>query len=254
MREAAPTTKKETPDVQTKSTTSLGMGRMTLQERLAASVAKSRAASPKTVADETSAAATPARSSSDTSRLESNDNAKTNGRASPVRSETPQLPASPVSKEAPILPETTGIQSQNETPDIPVILEDDAHRPQTPIEEPKPSVETSREIDSTDSLLRPSSARISSTSLATDTDPATAELITQLRADLEICETRRIEESQQASERIASLEQKLRLLEEITTERSKEITTDTSADTLEKKLADREEKIVLLLDEGTLSY
>lgn len=224
---------------------------MSLQERLAASLAKSRSASPKTVLEEASTVISPSRSSTDIVQVESNGTTKANGPPSPIRTETPQLPASPIRKEVPPLIETTDVPSRTETPDIPVILTDE---PQSlPTDEEAPHTPTIPESDGSMEIpLRPSSVRLSSTSIPTDTDSATADLISQLRTDLETCETRRIEEAQQASERIASLEQKLKLLEDITMERNKELAADNSADVLEKKLADREEKIALLIDEGNL--
>lgn len=250
-REVAIAPKKEVPIVQSKLVATVGSGRMTLQERLAASIAKSRTGSPKTVSDEIT---TPARSSGDLSRVEFNGALKTNGPSSPVQSETPQLPSSPVRKDIPAVPEVKDLPSRTETPDIPMIQPEELVSPSTSIEESKEISDSVASLDSIEAPPRTSSARLSSTSLATDTDPATVELISQLRADLEVCETRRIEESQQASERIASLEQKLKILEDITNERSKEIAADSSADALEKKLADREEKIVLLLDEGMNAF
>jgi TATA element modulatory factor len=222
---------------------------MTLQERLAASLAKSRSASPKTVVEEGSAATSPALSTAEVSGTESNGIVKTNGPVSPVRGESPQLPASPLQKEAPPVIDTSDIPSRSETPDIPVPPEEET-QPHPPTEELHPILDIPLPDESIEVPPRTSSVRLSSSSIPADTDPATADLISQLRADLETCETRRIEEAQQSSERIASLEQKLKLLEDITMERNKEMAADNAADTMEKKLADREEKIALLIDEG----
>jgi hypothetical protein len=75
-------------------------------------------------------------------------------------------------------------------------------------------------------------------------------LITQLRNDLSTCEARRVEESQTASTRISTLEQKLKLLSQTTHDHSKDLAANPTASSWERKLADREEKIALLLDEG----
>jgi hypothetical protein len=99
------------------------------------------------------------------------------------------------------------------------------------------------------SQIQPPSEKIS-TSLPTETDPVTAEIISQLRSDLETCESRRIEESQQAASRIDSLEQKLKILSDLSRESCNELASNPAATTFDRKLAEREEKIALLLDEG----
>jgi len=75
-------------------------------------------------------------------------------------------------------------------------------------------------------------------------------IIFQLRSDLVVCETRRQEESHIASERIDALESKLKILARESTDESKRHTTAPPAGGLEKKLAEKEEKIALLLEEG----
>jgi hypothetical protein len=74
-------------------------------------------------------------------------------------------------------------------------------------------------------------------------------LITQLRADLVTCESRRQEESHDASERIDALSLKLRYLSQESAAAARERVA-TSPTTAEKKLAERDEKIALLIEEG----
>ena len=259
VREAANVTKRETTPVLSKNSNSGGLGRMTLQERLAASIAKSRTGSPKitTPGEDGSTAVTPARSSGDTSRIDSNGTLKENGPVSPTRIETPNLPASPIRIETPVN-ELKDVPSRTETPDLEVIAGDDgATDSEAPNAQPDISVKTDIAIEIVPSETRtstePSPTRTSfvrlSTSIPYDPDPA-SDLISQLRADLATCESRRIEESQQASERISSLEEKLKTLLETTVNASRELASNANADNWERKLAEREEKIALLLDEG----
>ncbi|KAF8249308.1 hypothetical protein K440DRAFT_649504 [Wilcoxina mikolae CBS 423.85] len=74
-------------------------------------------------------------------------------------------------------------------------------------------------------------------------------LISQLRADLITCETRRQEESHDASERIDALSLKLRYLSQESAVAARERIAS-SPTTAEKKLAERDEKIALLIEEG----
>jgi TATA element modulatory factor len=256
VREAGNVAKREVTPVQSKPTSSSGLGRMTLQERLAASIAKSRTGSPKTPGEEGSTVVTPARSSGDTSRIESNGTIKENIPSSPIRIETPKLPVSPIQSQTPIT-ELKDIPSRTETPDIQVIpgeyttTEPEVYaQPDTAKADPATIAPPSETRISTE----PSPTRTSSISLSTsippDTDPATIDLVSQLRNDLATCEARRVEESQQASERISSLEEKLKTLLETTVNASRELASNPNAESWESKLAEREEKIALLLDEG----
>src|SRR5438552_1055333 len=78
-------------DVITPVQSKVAAGRMTLQERLAASIAKSRTGSPKIVTSSEDVAISSVRSSADLTRMESNGLNKENGSSSPVRTETPKL-------------------------------------------------------------------------------------------------------------------------------------------------------------------
>jgi TATA element modulatory factor len=230
--------------------------RMTLQERLAASIAKSRTGSPKT-------------GETGTSTLEEGGEGNSNGvlkismPSSPVRTETPGLPVSPTKIEVSSVEAAEDVPSRTETPDISVIPPADSIPPLRPTPSPPPA-EQPQESLPTDSqpleavtpveppLQIPSPPRTSTASLPPDTDPATSDLITQLRNDLSTCEARRVEESQTASTRISTLEQKLKLLSQTTHEHSKDLAANPTASSWERKLADREDKIALLLDEGPL--
>lgn len=227
-------------------------GRMTLQERLAASVAKSRTGSPKIVTSNEDAGISPVRYSGDLAKIEPNGLSNENGLRSPVQTETSKLPTSPVQNETPAL-EVKEVPSRTETPDIQAISADEPSQQATEVKESIPDVPA---MSSEQTISDPSSGRTSSVRLSTtlppDTDPPTADLMSQLRSDLAACESRRIEESEQASSRISSLQQKLRILSQTTLETSKELASNPNATSWERKLADREEKIALLLDEGCL--
>ena len=258
--------------VQPPSRTGSGSGRMTLQERLAASVAKSRTGSPKIVTSATDEMPGEGVKISGESMRESNGLGKENGSVETVSIETPDIP---LRTETPAIREPLELPSRTETPDLQAIPGDEESTQPSPSQPPpnitpkpiilpKVSITTDVSIPSpvppgTSTPSVPSPARTSSarpstslppTSLPSDTDPDTVDLISQLRSDLATCESRRIEESQQSSARITSLEEKLKLLTEITRHRSKEIAADVTESTWERKLADREEKIALLLDEG----
>jgi TATA element modulatory factor len=249
---AAIAAKKESVPVQNKSLGSGGgaAGRMTLQERLV-SIAKSRTGSPKIATGEDLGIST-VRSSGDLTRMESNGLSKENGMTSPVRTTTPKLSSSLVRNESPAV-EVTDVPSRPETPDIPVASIEPTEIPAEPLEESikaeVPNISDTVIPDA--SSERTSSVRLSTT-LPPDTDPATVDLISQLRSDLETCESRRIEESQEATSRITSLEQKLKILSGSLFESSKEVASNPSATPFDRKLAEREEKIALLLDEGLL--
>lgn len=228
-------------------------GRLTLQERLAASVAKSRTGSPKssTQAEDGSNMITPVTSSGDLKKLDTNGVVKEKGSSSPARTSTPKVPTSPISKDIEAL-DTKDPPSRIDTPDIPVIFGEEllpqitlsADLPVDTMKVEPPSITEPPNTEAQTSL----SAQ--STPIPPNTDPATADLILQLGSDLAACEARRIEETQQATERINSLEEKLKALAQTTLEASKETATNPNATPLERKLADRESKIALLLDEG----
>ncbi|CUS12701.1 unnamed protein product [Tuber aestivum] len=73
--------------------------------------------------------------------------------------------------------------------------------------------------------------------------------ITLLREDLALCEARRQEESHAAAERIDALEDKIRYLARESAEACRQ-KANGAASGLEKKLAEAQEKIALLLEEG----
>lgn len=74
--------------------------------------------------------------------------------------------------------------------------------------------------------------------------------ISQLREDLATCELRRQEESHAASERIDTLENKLKYLARESAEEAKQRAATSPAGGLGKKIAEKEEQIALLLEEG----
>ncbi|KAK6344494.1 hypothetical protein TWF696_008129 [Orbilia brochopaga] len=124
--------------------------------------------------------------------------------------------------------------------------------------QPRPSIDAKPRL-STDSRPRisldaPPPASSTVTAPTTSTSPPSAEeleaTISQLREDLAICETRRAEESAAASERIDSLEEKLKYLSKESAEEARKRIQAGGASALEKELAKRDERIALLLEEG----
>lgn len=75
-------------------------------------------------------------------------------------------------------------------------------------------------------------------------------LVAQLRNDLALCETRRQEEAHDASERIDALSAKLRYLAAEAAAAARERAAGVPAAAAEKRLAERDEKIALLVEEG----
>jgi hypothetical protein len=209
--------------------------------------------------EETSNTGTPVRSSGDSVRNESNGAVNENEAVSPIVAPTVPVVVPPIQMESPA-PETEETPG-TETPDIAVTIQDEPS-PSLSItndtsevmktEVAKPEISPPKPTTPAPSEPAPTSPRPASrtTTIPPDTDPAIADLISQLRGDLETCESRRIEELQQSSERISSLETKLKILSKSTADASQELASDTSANSWERKLADREGKIALLLDEG----
>ncbi|ORY75435.1 TATA element modulatory factor 1 TATA binding-domain-containing protein [Protomyces lactucae-debilis] len=107
--------------------------------------------------------------------------------------------------------------------------------------EPRTSLQSTRDA--------PLSVRASLESTRPSTDLGTSSLS---MAELQANEARRVQEVTQAAERISALEAKLRYYtaEELQTSRSVLSAGDTSA--MQRKLAEREEKIALLVQEGDL--
>lgn len=232
---------------------SLGGGRMTLQERLAASIAKSRTGSPvvgspKKSDEQLLEGMSRSSSSSELARLETNGlGSKDVVPGSPIRTDTPREPLSP--DESPVkdvmdVSEAKPLPVRTETPDIAV----------TPSVDDSPELIQSLELMKPDTPAPPESTvqepAVQIPPLPPNTDPAIVELISQLRNDLETCESRRIDEAQQSTSRISSLEQKLKILSQSSLEAAQAAASDPSATPLAAKLAEREEKIALLLDEG----
>jgi len=171
----------------------------------------------------------------------------------PVRAETPKVPSSPLRDDSPAMIEVKDVSDakalpvRTETPDIAVTPPMDYQDPSQSVgPDIKADIPTSPELAVQDPPLQIPSVP----PLPPSTDPAVVELISQLRSDIETCESRRVEEAQQASSRISSLEQKLKILSQSSLEAAHTAASDPSATPLDRKLAEREEKIALLLDEG----
>jgi TATA element modulatory factor len=240
----------------------VGGGRMTLQERLAASIAKSRTGSPVVGSPKKSSDEPPQQGISRSSSSLELEWVETNGLGSQdampgslIRTDTPRAPSSPSRDESPAVevkdvPEAKTLPVRTETPDIAMTPSvDDSPDPAQSIEAiPKPDTPAPSERTSQESAVQIPSVP----PLPPDTDPAILELISQLRNDLETCESRRMEEAEQSSSRISSLEQKLKIVSQSSLEAARTAASDPSATPLAAKLAEREEKIALLLDEGSI--
>jgi len=249
--------KKENTGPGTSGRALTGGGRMTLQERLAASIAKSRPGTPVVGSPKRSEEQQGISRSSSSIELPT---IETNGLASkdgvpepPIRAETPKVPSSPTPDDSPPtivvkdMSDAKVLPVRTETPDIPVILAVDHQDPSQSVE---PDIKADNPAPSEPAMQDPPLQIPSVPPLPPSTDPAVVELISQLRSDIETCESRRVEEAQQASSRISSLEQKLKILSQSSLEAAHTAASDPSATPLDRKLAEREEKIALLLDEG----
>lgn len=88
----------------------------------------------------------------------------------------------------------------------------------------------------------------------TQTSTKTAEeyeaILSQLRSDYELAEMRRQDEVHTYTERIDALQAKLKLLSRETADSARNATATASKGSLERRLAEREEQIALLMDEG----
>jgi hypothetical protein len=166
--------------------------------------------------------------------------AMSGGRASPVstlaRSGSIKKPAS---EEVEV--ESSGRESLDSTPPLPVKTE-----PEPQAEPTDTATVTPTDTPKTNGTPKPPA----------EPDPGDTELsredllllVTQLREDLSICETRRQEETHEASERIDALGEKLRFLSSESAAAARERVNASSG--AEKKIAERDEKIALLIEEG----
>ncbi|EWC43977.1 hypothetical protein DRE_01329 [Drechslerella stenobrocha 248] len=284
MFAATPPTAPTTPVPTASPTPPPNSSRMTMQERLAMAMAKGgsvRSASPAVgrlaertaspspapsvrkakVEDEVEAVEDPERRSSDDTKAETKEEnvEPPQTREEPSTEATAVEPEPATGEQAPVDPEqlaTNGVSVDAE--------------PTAPDAFPRMSVDTPR--GSLESLLRPSidikprSSMDSQPRASIDANPPAAaaaanptsppaveELeatIVQLRDDLAVCETRRAEESASASERIDSLEEKLKFLSRESSEEARKRIQAGGASALEKELAKRDERIALLLEEG----
>ncbi|KAK6510404.1 hypothetical protein TWF506_009513 [Arthrobotrys conoides] len=277
------------PPISASPTPPPGLGRMTMQERLAAAMARSggaRSASP-TVGSLSERAASPSpspavrRSVDDTESVRRSVDVpaedKTTKRTS-LEEESPKVEptaeAVAVSTEPEALEDqeqlpTNGVES---TPTDPSPLRTSTDTPRKSLESqprasidakprtsidsrPRASIDKSRaSIDKPrKSVEQAAPVPVSTISTPLPAAPTVEELestISQLREDLATCESRRAEEASAASERIDSLEEKLKYLAKESVEESRKRIQTGGSSALEKELAKRDERIALLLEEG----
>ncbi|KAF3203346.1 hypothetical protein TWF192_007496 [Orbilia oligospora] len=257
------------------------MGRMTMQERLAAAMARSgatRSSSP-AVGSLSERAASPSPSPAVRRSVDDAENVRksvdvpaddkiTEKTSSEEASKVePTAESVAVSTESKLLedqeqPSTNGVES---TPTDPSPLRTSTDTPRKSLEsQPRVSIDAkprasidSRPRASIDkprkSVEQPTTAPTTAISTPLPTTLTVEELeatISQLREDLATCESRRAEEASAASERIDSLEEKLKYLAKESVEEARKRIQTGGSSALEKELAKRDERIALLLEEG----
>ncbi|KAF3199141.1 hypothetical protein TWF106_008543 [Orbilia oligospora] len=257
------------------------MGRMTMQERLAAAMARSgatRSSSP-AVGSLSERAASPSPSPAVRRSVDDAENVRksvdvpaddkiTEKTSSEEASKVePTAESVAVSTESKLLedqeqPSTNGVES---TPTDPSPLRTSTDTPRKSLEsQPRVSIDAkprasidSRPRASIDkprkSVEQPTTAPTTAISTPLPTTLTVEELeatISQLREDLTTCESRRAEEASAASERIDSLEEKLKYLAKESVEEARKRIQTGGSSALEKELAKRDERIALLLEEG----
>lgn len=249
LAEDAPTperTGSPAPSIHRTATPVGGGGKLTLAERLAAATARSASPGLKSGSPAPASAGGSARSSIDKSRgdldltvpkdEEKKKVQQTEAGPKPTEHESVEGITNTESTQLTTQPRFEG-QSTESIPTVPVIFKADGVDAPRPTSTPTIAVTTV--TGTTGSLPHP-----------TDNTTNHEAIIAQLSEDLAICELRRQEESHTASERIDSLENKLKLLARESADDAKRRATASPHGGLEKKLAEKEERIALLLEEG----
>ncbi|RVD83041.1 uncharacterized protein DFL_007444 [Arthrobotrys flagrans] len=271
---------KPTPPTSASPTPPPGMGRMTMQERLAAAMARSggtRSASP-AVGSLSERAASPSpspavrRSIEDTETVRKSIDVPVGDKTTTTTSseEAPKveptteavaLPTESKPSDDQEQPSTNGVES---TPTDPSPLRTNIDAPRKSLEsQPRASIDAKpraspdsrprASIDKSRTSVDQAVPPVTTASTPLPTAPTIEELestIAQLCEDLTACESRRSEESSAASERIDSLEEKLKYLSKESAEEARKRIQTGGSSALEKELAKRDERIALLLEEG----
>ncbi|KAK6335254.1 hypothetical protein TWF718_010688 [Orbilia javanica] len=260
-----------------------GMGRMTMQERLAAAMARSagaRSASP-TIGNLPERAASPSpnagsavrKSIDDTESVRKSVDIPADDKIVTTASSEEPSKVEPIPEAVAAVTDSKPLEEQEQASTNGVEPPPTDSPPlRTSIDAPRKSLESqprasidSRPRASLDSRPRASIdkprtsidqvalAPATTTSTPIPSTPAIEELestIAQLREDLATCESRRAEESSASSERIDSLEEKLKYLSKESAEEARKRIQTGGSSALEKELAKRDERIALLLEEG----
>ncbi|KAK6353779.1 hypothetical protein TWF730_008205 [Orbilia blumenaviensis] len=269
---------KPTPPVSASPTPPPGLGRMTMQERLAAAMARSnanRSASP-AVGSLSERAASPSPSPSVRKPVEGAETVrksvdiKVDDKATTIAEDVPKVEPTTEAVAVPAQEKPSDEQEQPSTNGVESTPTDPSPPPRTSTETPRKSTESQPRVSidikpraSLDSKPRASidkprtsieqATPVTTTSTPLPAAPTIEELeatISQLREDLATCESRRAEESSAASERIDSLEEKLKYLAKESADEARKRIQTGGASALEKELAKRDERIALLLEEG----
>ncbi|PUU82373.1 hypothetical protein B9Z19DRAFT_429050 [Tuber borchii] len=216
-----PTLQQTKAEEKAANTAAVKAGRISLQERLAAATARKergRSRSPIVEDGEPVESLKDKDKDKDIGREKEDDNKEGDGRDSSSCKPEPSPPT--IAQESPARPPTS-----------------------KPVTDPPPALPPPPEIiiSPRGSLETNGYADVSHEDLETT--------ITLLREDLTLCEARRQEESHAAAERIDALEDKIRYLARESAEASRQKANGAPSG-LEKKLAEAQEKIALLLEEG----
>ncbi|EPS42789.1 hypothetical protein H072_3169 [Dactylellina haptotyla CBS 200.50] len=259
---------KPTPPVSASPTPPPSFGRMTMQERLAAAMARGgsvRSGSPALLGNlsDRATSPTPSRKSTDTNRDDSESN-EIGRKSEDIKGEEKEKVEPPSTVEIQLDDDNDDDNEKSTDEKLDPSYTNGVEPPRTSTDAPRQSLDsqarTSLDIKSRTSLdSKPrTSLEVSKSTITPSLSPApqppTIEdleaTVSQLREDLSICESRRAEESTFASERIDSLEEKLKYLAKESAEESRKRIQAGGASALEKELAKRDERIALLLEEG----
>ena len=156
-----------------------------------------------------------------------------------VRASTPAIEEAPEGQQ-----NANGLMSKTED-DVPRLINSNQSSP------PRDSIDSSRQpsTGARPSLDVPSN-ETSDTGLPSKTPAEYDTLLKQLQSDYEISELQRQEEVHGYIERIDALQAKLQYLAKESAEAARKASGSAAGGSLEKKLADKEERVALLMEEG----
>ncbi|KAI5808946.1 TATA element modulatory factor 1 TATA binding-domain-containing protein [Peziza echinospora] len=146
------------------------------------------------------------------------------------------------------VPETTSASNDENVEDVAAKIQITPPQPEPVVSEAQKSITTA--IDEPIDKIPTITTTVPASS-STPLEPAEYEAkLAQLNSDLEKCELRRQEELHASTERIDALEAKVKYLARESAEAAKHRASSSPAGGMEKKLAEKDERIALLLEEG----